>query len=228
MPNRMLRPWINSEKVNTLSVYSERFFTRLIMVVDDYGCFHANEKLLRSNLFPLLLEVVKEADISRWLTECQKTGLIVIYDADGKKYLQILDFRQRLDRAKAKYPLPNTSLTIVNDFPPEAETKSELEQRRVLAPDPNLGVVVYDAEDTLLKNQIELERICVAVGGVDMKTAKESLHKYHLYLEEKEQYPKGKKAIYAGFEKWLRNEKNFTPKYEKVFTPVTGPQLKKI
>lgn len=72
----------------------------------------------------------------------------------------------------------------------------------------DLGVVVYDAEAEILKNQIEFERICTTVGK-NQAGAKESLRKYHLYLEEKEQYPKGRKAVFAGFEKWLRNEKNF-------------------
>jgi len=70
------------------------------------------------------------------------------------------------------------------------------------------GVVVYNAEAEILKNQIEFERICVSVG-TDVKNAKDSLRKYHLFLEEKEQYPKGKKAVFAGFEKWLLNEKKF-------------------
>lgn len=71
------------------------------------------------------------------------------------------------------------------------------------------GLAIYDAEQEILKNQIEFERICVSVGA-DLKNAKDSLRKYHLFLEEKEQYPKGKKAVFAGFEKWLLNEKKFT------------------
>ena len=85
MPNRMLRPWVNSDKVNSLSVHSERFFVRLIMVVDDYGCFYADVRLLKANLFPLLLDTIREADMIRWLAECQKAGLIVLYESSGKK-----------------------------------------------------------------------------------------------------------------------------------------------
>lgn len=70
------------------------------------------------------------------------------------------------------------------------------------------GVVVYNAESEILKNQIEFERICMNTGK-RQDEAKDSLRKYHLHLEDKEQYPKGKKAIFAGFEKWLLNEKNF-------------------
>lgn len=114
-----------SEKVNSLSVNAERFFIRLIMKVDDYGLFHANPKLLKANLFPLLLDGVREADISRWTTECQKAGLILFYKYEGKEYLQIIDFRQRLDKARNKYPLPtaNDSVELVNEFPAEVEVE---------------------------------------------------------------------------------------------------------
>ena len=70
------------------------------------------------------------------------------------------------------------------------------------------SIVVYNAEEEILKNQIEFERICMATSK-NLQDAKESLRKYHLYLEEKEQYPKGKKAVFAGFEKWLLNEKKY-------------------
>jgi hypothetical protein len=70
------------------------------------------------------------------------------------------------------------------------------------------GLVVYDAEKTILENVQELERICMAASK-NMESGKESLRKYHLFLEEREAYPKGRKAIFAGFEKWLLNEKKF-------------------
>ncbi len=130
MPNRMLRDWTGSDKVNSLSVYAERFFTRLIMKVDDYGCFYADARVLRANLYPLLLETVREADLPRWLAECQKAGLIRLYEDKSKRYLQILDFRQRLDKARSKFPLPNVVNEFretVNEFPAEREKEPELE-----------------------------------------------------------------------------------------------------
>lgn len=128
MPNRMLRDWTGSDKVNKLTVHAERFFVRLIMRVDDFGCFYADTRLLKANLFPLLLDTVRDADILRWMAECQKAGLIVVYDNSNKRYLQILDFKQRLDRAKNKYPLPsdNDIQSFVNEFPPEEKgTRTE-------------------------------------------------------------------------------------------------------
>ncbi len=129
MPIRMLRDWTRSIKILPLSVHAERFFVRLIMKADDYGCYDANPALLKADLFPLLSDKVREADLVRWLAECQKADLIVLYEAGGKKYLQIKDFRQRLDKAKSKYPLPDStgSLTVVNEFPAETETEYEVE-----------------------------------------------------------------------------------------------------
>jgi hypothetical protein len=69
-------------------------------------------------------------------------------------------------------------------------------------------IVYYNAEEEISKNQIEFERICIATGK-NRDTAENSLRMYHLHLEEKSQYPKSKKSLFAGFEKWLRNEKNF-------------------
>lgn len=76
----------------------------------------------------------------------------------------------------------------------------------------NRGIVIYNAEDEIKKNQIEFERICISTYKTQ-EQGYESLRKYHLHLEEKELYPKTKKSIFAGFEKWLLNEKkNFNGK----------------
>lgn len=136
MPNRILRDWTDSEKVNSLDAYAERFFTRLIMKADDYGCYYAHTSLLKANLFPLLLNEVREADISRWMAACQKAGLIALYEFNSKKFLQIVFFKQRLDKARAKFPLPNSgnSIPISNDpitkgtkFPAESESETDIE-----------------------------------------------------------------------------------------------------
>lgn len=132
MPNRMLRDWTGSDKVNKLNVNSERFFVRLIMKVDDFGCFYADPRLLKANLFPLLLDNIRDADILRWMDECQKAGLIVVYENSSKRYLQILDFKQRLDKARNKYPLPtdNDLRAFVNVFPAEEKgTRTEVEEK---------------------------------------------------------------------------------------------------
>lgn len=80
MPNRIIRAGINSsERVNQLDAAEEVFYRRLLNAVDDHGLFDARPAMLRATLFPLRLDRVREADISRWTAACQKAGLIVLY-----------------------------------------------------------------------------------------------------------------------------------------------------
>jgi hypothetical protein len=219
MPNRMLRDWTKSEKVNSLSVHAERFFVRLIMAVDDFGGFYADCRILRSSLFPLL-DGVRDADLLRWMAECQKAGLIVVYENSGRRYLQILDFGQRLRQKHRKYPPPSDSDLLTVDSNVRADDgnmltddglkRREEEEKGREEPPPDFsgyaGVVCFNAEETILASPIELEKIIARVGGFSVEEAKEILRKYHLHLESKEQYPMGRKAVFAGFEKWLMTE----------------------
>jgi hypothetical protein len=70
---------------------------------------------LKANLFPLKSDSIRDADITRWKAECQKAGLIVVYESDSKEYLQIIDFGQRLRLRKQKFPLPDQSIYEYGD-----------------------------------------------------------------------------------------------------------------
>jgi hypothetical protein len=106
MPNRILREAIlDSCAVNSLSPQAELFYRRLMSVVDDFGRFDARPSVLRSRCYPLTVDKVREADISRWMAECQKAGLIALYDNADRQYL--LFFKLGEPRAKSsKYPPP--------------------------------------------------------------------------------------------------------------------------
>jgi len=126
MPNRILRDWTDSETINQISIHAERLFIRLIMKADDYGNYPSNVKIIRAGLFPLLLDQVREADISRFLLELQEAGLVRFYNGEGKEYINILNFKQRLDKARRKYPpepFSTDSVDMDNEFPAEDETK---------------------------------------------------------------------------------------------------------
>lgn len=204
----MLRDWTDSEKVELLSFQAEVFFVRLIMKVDDFGCYRANEKLLKSKLFPLR-DNIRDTDILRWVDECQKAGLIAVYEESGKRYLIIKDFKQRKRQMESKHPMPKNDGQLSDTCQPVVGLKrreEEVEEKGNKSHEN--AFVVYNAEDEILKSPIELERICMNTGH-EMPVAKEILRRYHLYLEEKEQYPKGKKAVFSGFERWLLREKKF-------------------
>lgn len=114
MPNRILRPWVDSDAVNSLSDAAEVFFVRLIQCADDYGRFYGTPMLLKSYLFPLKDKRV--ADISRWIAECVKAGLIADYEIAGKRYIEIQKFNQRLRmKGESKFPGPpnDSQMTVM-------------------------------------------------------------------------------------------------------------------
>lgn len=76
------------------------------------------------------------------------------------------------------------------------------------------AIMIYDVEAEILSNQIQFEKICMTAGA-EIPNAKEALRKYHLYLDENEKYPKSRKALFSGFEKWLMNEKTFNNGHSK-------------
>lgn len=105
MPTRLIREGIiTSIPVNTLSWGAEVFYRRLLNVADDFGRFHANHSLLRAYCYPLQLNKVSDSDVAKWLAETQKAGLVRVYSDDGKEFLEVYKFKQRVRAEKSKFP----------------------------------------------------------------------------------------------------------------------------
>lgn len=134
MPNRVLRDWTTSEQVDKLSLGAEVFFTRLIMKADDYGNYTANHKLLRSALFPLRDH--NQAQVDVWVDECVNAGILLRYEVDGKQYLNIPNFGQRMRQMRNTFPPPaDNSLTsgcqvAVNGRPETKRNEVETETKQ--------------------------------------------------------------------------------------------------
>lgn len=149
MPNRVLRDWTDSEKIDGLSWQAEVLFTRLMMKADDYGVYHSKPSLIKASLFPLRLDQVREADISRWMAECQKAGLIAFYESDNKPYLVILNFGQRMRNMKKRFPSPPDDIQQLaatrGDSRPETRNeKLETETRNEKSEKQTRSVKNYD------------------------------------------------------------------------------------
>ena len=106
MPVRLLRESIlDSAAVSSLSAHAEVFYRRLMSVVDDFGRFDGRAAVLRCRLYPLKIDSIREADITRWIAECETAGLIALYEVDSKPY--ILFHKLGPARAKeSKFPAP--------------------------------------------------------------------------------------------------------------------------
>lgn len=138
MPNRILRDGIiTSRAVNALSESAEIFYRRLMSVVDDYGRFEADADILRARLFPIQLETWPVSRVEQMLSECvadaqqvisdaTQVPLIRVYVVDGRKYLELSNFRQQT-RSRSKYPEP-TAMQVLSNCLADAQqlrTKTE-------------------------------------------------------------------------------------------------------
>lgn len=77
--------------------------------VDDHGRCEAHVEILRTSCYPLRVDRVKAKHIEAWLTECEKSALLVTYQNGPKRYLQLLDWRQQA-RSDSKCPAPDEHL----------------------------------------------------------------------------------------------------------------------
>lgn len=92
---RLYPSFINGKRICAVSMEAEAFFWRLTAVVDDFGNFHGEAALIRSETQGRREFTLKQ--IERWLEElASKTvserPLVEFYDAGSDVYLHIVDF----------------------------------------------------------------------------------------------------------------------------------------
>jgi hypothetical protein len=116
MPNRIVREGVlTSEAVDALSTDAELFYRRLMSVVDDFGLFHANVKLIRAACYPLRLDRVSDDDVRAYIDECRGAGLVRTPTVSGKQVLVLVKFGQQV-RAKASKYLPNVTQEEIEHY----------------------------------------------------------------------------------------------------------------
>lgn len=112
----MIRDWTDSLRMDGLSAEAERLFMRIIMKADDYGRFHGEPRLLKAACFPLA-DSVLSSQIPPWISELSAKGLVVEYEADGRKLLAIPNYGQRLRTSRAKFlPMPGEPVDWLPHF----------------------------------------------------------------------------------------------------------------
>lgn len=107
MPNRILKESIcTSESIDSLSLFEEVFYYRLIVNVDDYGRMDARIPILRSRLFPL--KQISDAEIWQAITALQEQKIIDLYRVGNCLYLQICAWEkhQQVRAKKSRCPPP--------------------------------------------------------------------------------------------------------------------------
>jgi hypothetical protein len=115
MPNRIIKESIcTSSEIDILSPEEEVFFYRLIVICDDYGRADARSAILRAKCFPLKVDRIKVKDIDSWLKRLIEVGLIIVYEVENKRYLQMATWHkhQQIRASKSKFPEPEQGKVI--------------------------------------------------------------------------------------------------------------------
>lgn len=111
MPNRILKESIcTSETIAQLSWFEEVLFYRLIVSADDFGRYDARPAIIKGRLFPLSGVTIKQ--INDALDKLASAGIVLLYEIDGRGYLQIStwEHHQSPRAKKSKYPSPPDNL----------------------------------------------------------------------------------------------------------------------
>ena len=105
MPNRVIREGLlDSDKFNALNEKEQMFFVRIMLVADDYGCLDGRTEIIKSRCFPL--SDIRLSDVGHMTDKLVSVGLIIRYVVQGKHYLFIPNFNQRLRIKRRKFPEP--------------------------------------------------------------------------------------------------------------------------
>ena len=162
MPNRILKESIcTSDSIDGLTLFEEVFFYRLIVNCDDYGRMDGRPKVLRAKLFPL--RDVNYDDVVLAMRSLESAGLIMMYEADQKPYIQLKswDKHQQVRAKKSKFPAPDSSCNqLISDDcnsprnPIQSESESESESVSVSESEPLLDAgeahEIQKAQDRIL------------------------------------------------------------------------------
>lgn len=140
MPDRIIRDeLLRSHRYRTLSSDTARLlFMHLLLTVDNLG----NTEAHATAIGDVMRHPLDEATVAKLLSELADSDLIRLYAIDGKAYLHVPRFRQRLRYLGAKHPRPpapiecNEISEMCEEFglkpgeiPAKARSKSREEKR---------------------------------------------------------------------------------------------------
>ena len=83
---------ILSRKLNEVSEGAENLYYRLLVMSDDFGCYHADPGIIKGQLYTL--RKISLSIIEKRLEELKEIHLIKMYPVNGESYIQIKKFEE--------------------------------------------------------------------------------------------------------------------------------------
>jgi hypothetical protein len=115
MPNRLIyENALTSRKVNALTDSQEKFWWRLILCCDDYGCFFGEPDVLLGKVYPR--QRVSEESVLEYRDALVSIGLAFLYEHDGETYICINKWEdlQTVRTPRRKFPKPPNRNTLTD------------------------------------------------------------------------------------------------------------------
>jgi hypothetical protein len=123
MPQRFLRPGItNSDRWNSVSWRAQSLYIRILTLVDDYGRYDGRPSLIHGVCFSIWNEKHPDQPVTLMqvaddLQQLAANNLILMYDADGKRVIQILQWQERIrEGTVSKWPPAQNLQQLTGDL----------------------------------------------------------------------------------------------------------------
>jgi hypothetical protein len=101
MPDRYLREaLLSSDRWNDQPVDAREFYIRLVLIVDDFGCFDGRPNVIAAHAFPTLL-----CDVRALLDALFSANMLARYSNAGKPYIALTRWQNEL-LGKRRWPAP--------------------------------------------------------------------------------------------------------------------------
>lgn len=136
--NRMIKAdfWAD-EKIGNISTLARLLFIGTWNFADDGGICRANEIYLRNNIFPY--DDIPLDEIKKAILQLCSSGVVVLLEYSGEKYLQIKNFlkHQTINKpSKFRYineleAIYSDSVVVVDEHSPLKEKEKEKEKEKV-------------------------------------------------------------------------------------------------
>ena len=241
MPNRILKESIcRSDEIDSLTWFEEVLFYRLIVICDDFGRYDGRAKIIKGSCFPL--KDITEKDIDKALEKLSAVGLVRVYEAQGRPYLQLVTWaeHQRIRNQKSKYPefTSDCKLLLSNDSsgqhmetsgnkcvrnPIQSESKSKSESEANIcseqqaAAEPPIITLVLNTGDEFPITQEDVNKWMELYPAVDIM---QELRSMKGWCESNPKKRKTAGGIKRFINSWLAKEQNRggTPGYAQGYS----------
>lgn len=243
MPNRVIKESIcRSGEIDSLTWFEEVLFYRLIVQCDDFGRYDGRVKIIKGSCFPL--KDITEKDIEKALGKLVAVGLVRVYEAQGRPYLQLVTWanHQRIRNQKSKYPECSEDCKLLtfdskgqqkktsdnkcvrNPIQSESESKSESNQYVCSEPqataepqEPAVITLLLNSGDEFPVTQKDVSRYMELYPAVDIM---QELRKMKGWCMDNPNKRKTKNGIKRFIGSWLSREqdKGGTPGYTQPYS----------